>query len=387
MAQYNSYYKKDGSSLTYQTLYLQWLDKIFELRHEEELAEYRRAVSGLEICMAGRDDDLFIRDMRELDSKHAKLVESKGRQIADVWYFDEKAKLLISLVKRVISENIKAREHIYDSEIIKMIKKELKNKRGQNLIITGPTGLGKSWTAVALALEAVRDTDIPFDITTHVCFTPEQFSRVYNDEALTPPGSVIIFDEIGVTFGSRDALTAVNRTFSKLLQIIRHRAVLVIFTTPDLSFMDNQGRKMMHYWFKAERIDRKKNWCVLTPYRVVVDQNTSKVFYMFPKIEYSSLDKLLVHRIPEDVAKEYEKVSKAYKDTVAKNTQEKFEALESTNPKYELFVEYRKKGLKLGAIAETMGVDRKTITKYNKTYHQHLLADMRGANNVEERTE
>lgn len=362
---------RGDSTLTYQILYLEFLRDMFNLRKKEDLVEFRRAVTGLEIVLSGRRDDLYLKRLREINSDEAELKE-KGISSSDreVWFFDEKAKLLTELIQRCISEQVKAREFIYDSEIAKKIGNELNKDRGQNLIITGSTGSGKSYTAIAIAQQLSGITGAKFDIKKHVCFSPEQFIETYNDEKLTPPGSIIIFDEIGVSFGSRDALTHANKTFAKLLQIIRHRAVCVIFTTPDLSFLDSQGRKMMHYWFKTEQLDRNKGWCILTPYMIKIDQNKGKMLTIFPKMGYNSIDKLYVHKIEDEDSKVYEKLAKTFKDDVAEKAATSLSEKPVDDPKYETFKLYKAQGLLVKEIVVKMNVSGKTVARYNKRFQE-----------------
>jgi len=146
-----------------------------------------------------------------------------------------------------------------DTEFYHAIKDRLtKQNRNWLCVITGDTGSGKSYTALRLA----ELLDSNFSIA-NVAFEPREFisliknGRPNNNGGFTPleRGSLIIFDEAGVGMASRQWYTVQNQLLGYLLQTFRYTNHGVIFTVPDLSFIDVQARRLFHNYFKSQGVD------------------------------------------------------------------------------------------------------------------------------------
>jgi len=87
-------------------------------------------------------------------------------------------------------EEVVEKERIYS--IIKYIKNRIKNNKNFLCTITGPTGSGKTWSALSIA--SLLDSE--FNIN-RVIFRGRELMKLINEGDLKP-GSVIIWDEAGV---------------------------------------------------------------------------------------------------------------------------------------------------------------------------------------------
>jgi len=235
------------------------------------------------------------------------------------------------------------------------------------------TGSGKSWAALSLAEEVVKLSGGTFNIK-NVAFKVDEFAKIYNDIKKTPKGSVVIFDEIGVNFNSRDAMGSANKMFGKLLQIIRHRQILVIFTTPDLSFIDSTGRKLLHWWFQTKKIDKQNKITHIKPHVIEIRQRTGEIYYVFPMFNGNQYNDLRVSIPSKELREDYEKVAKEYKNKLAISTEIDLANINKkgfNDPIYKMYKDYLKKGYKPIEIREGRTKDgfklsSHVVAKYNK---------------------
>ena len=174
-------------------------------------------------------------------------------------------------------------------------------------IITGETGSGKSYSALSMAKMISNKI--------HVVFNALEFMELLNSDKIEK-GSVIIFDEAGVGMSAREWYSQQNKLLGSVLQTFRNMNLAVIFTTPDLSFIDVQARKLFHCYFETCRIDRDKNLAILKPFMISSDGRSGKTYYKFPIIYkggYKNIIERLSFKKPDDkIIKYYEGLKTNY---------------------------------------------------------------------------
>ena len=133
--------------------------------------------------------------------------------------------------------------------LVPWILRRLSYEREENVIevAIGPTGSGKSYSAIWTAMRIAAAMNVPFELT-HIVFTiQEVIQLVHHLDPPLPRGSVIIFDDAGVGANARDWRAQINVILAKMAQgILRDRGIFLIVTVPDLSFIDVQVRKNIH---------------------------------------------------------------------------------------------------------------------------------------------
>lgn len=190
----------------------------------------------------------------------------------------------------------------------------LVNNQNWLSICCGDTGSGKSYSAMTMA-KAISPR---FNVN-NVVFTPEDFLKRITDRANLRKGDVIIFDEAGVGMSARDWYSIQNKLLGNVLQTFRILNIGVIFTTPNLGFIDLQARKLFHNYFETECIDREKEITYLKCYDIEHNSMIDKTYYKKPifdiegkfvKMEYLGLPK------------PYEELVEAYESKKANYTHE-----------------------------------------------------------------
>lgn len=355
--------------LSYPMVHFHAITKIFDLRCNTDLTEFERAVTALDIIMHGFKDDRYEGDLKLIELQRDN--SNNGTEFfRNRNFFDEKAKLLSALVYRVNKEKPRIREYVKQSEIVKEIGRKLLSGFGQNVFITGKTGSGKSYTSIQIAKEVCKVTGANFDIN-NVVFNPMDFIKRYNDPELTPEGSFLIYEEGGVGTNSRDYQSKGNKNFSKLFQILRHRKILVIINAPDLSFLDVHLRKLLHWWFKTEKVDKRRNLCFISPRTVEVQQETGKVLYPYPVFDGSQMSELRIDKLEDNIADEYEKRAKEFKDQLASQVQLEMAIIDAdrkTDPDLQLYIKMKDQGMKQGEIMEKNNWHSSKVARLLRVY-------------------
>ncbi len=106
-------------------------------------------------------------------------------------------------------------------------------------LVTGPTGIGKSYTALRLA-EAF---DSNFD-ESRICFSALEFLRLLK---VVPPKSFVVWDEPGTAISHRKWLSETNQAINFVTQSFRHKFINVFFAVPSKFYIDKVPREMCHY--------------------------------------------------------------------------------------------------------------------------------------------
>ena len=142
------------------------------------------------------------------------------------------------------------------SFIVEYIKNRI-FKKNKNFLcaFVGPTGSGKSYSALRLA----EVLDPNFDVIHNVVFTASGFLSFIN-RGNFKKGEIVIFDEAGGNEGisSRNWQQFYNKAFNSIAQTFRKYQLIVLFTTPNITYIDKGTRMLLHGYFKTVDILRTK---------------------------------------------------------------------------------------------------------------------------------
>lgn len=174
-------------------------------------------------------------------------------------------------------------------------------------IVCGETGSGKSYSALSLGEDIGK---------VFIVFTSLEFMTLLNSGRLRR-GNVIIFDEAGVGMSSREWYSTQNKVLGSVLQTFRNMNVAVIFTTPNLSFVDVQARKLFHAYLETAYLDYEECVSYLKAYDIQVNSRLDKIYYKHPKFtdhdgSVSVMTHFAVHKPSESMIEYYEKLKGDY---------------------------------------------------------------------------
>jgi len=246
---------------------------------------------------------------------------------------------------------------IFDKYIKKIRVRMLYQNKNWLSIICGATGSGKSYSALTLAKLIGGQV--------FVVFTPIEFLRLLNSEKLSK-GDVIVFDEAGVGMSSREWYSIQNKLLGTILQTFRNMNVAVIFTTPNLTFIDVQARKLFHSYFETAFLDYKKEEAHLKAFDIQVNSRMDKIYYKKPRFaddngRVYTMSHLILDKPDEKIVAYYEEKKTRYTKELNANALK-----ELTMPKEE------KKKVDLSEV-ETKVLKNKD--KYIKEYNKRTFVD------------
>jgi hypothetical protein len=197
----------------------------------------------------------------------------------------------------------------------------IKNNQNWLGIICGPTGTGKSYTGLTIAnLISFR----PITIHRNVVFSPEELMKKLVNPKELEKGDVLIFDEAGVGMSSRDWTSLQNKLIGSILQTFRNMNLGVIFTTPNLGFIDVQARKLFHNYFETLDLDRKHGLCLVSPYNIQHNSKQDKTYYKRP-VYYDDngarvkMDSIWIAKPNQNIIDDYEQAKWKFTRNLNKN--------------------------------------------------------------------
>ncbi len=178
------------------------------------------------------------------------------------------------------------------------------------MIICGETGSSKSYSAISLA-SLLTDNY-------YIVFNPLQFLELITSKKLKK-GDVIIFDEAGVGMSSREWYSVQNKLLGSVLQTFRNLNIAVIFTTPNLSFIDIQARKLFHFYLETVNISYKEELAYLKVFEIQHNSRYDKTYFKHPKFRINNRFVTMSHI---EVAKPTPKQCNDYEAIKLKYTEE-----------------------------------------------------------------
>lgn len=155
-----------------------------------------------------------------------------------------------------------------NSNVLDYVRHQVNNDYDVQAFFVGTRGSGKSCAAVRFG----ELFDSSFDIS-RVCYTTKEVLAKVKElhKTIGTKGKVIIYDEAGVGIGNRDWQKESNKLMNYFVQQSRVFGMVIIYTAPNLSFVDRQARAMGGVML---RFNKKWGKGVAMPYKVEADDIT-----------------------------------------------------------------------------------------------------------------
>ena len=140
--------------------------------------------------------------------------------------------------------------------------RRIKDYKNVLILFQGEPGMGKSFCAIRLA----QCIDPNFSID-NIVFTPKDFMQLINDGELKK-GSIIIFDEAGVGINSSEWYSKQVILFNTVLQTFRQMQLIVLFTVPDIGYIETKSRKLIQLLCTVTERHTAEKLCVVKVERI-----------------------------------------------------------------------------------------------------------------------
>lgn len=172
-----------------------------------------------------------------------------------------------------------AQEPFGSSFLVNYMKHRVLNSNKNFLcIITGETGSGKSFAGLKLG----EEIDSNFNVD-NVVFSITEFMKFLASDK-PKRGSVIMFEEVGVSVSNRNWQKAINKLFNFIMQTFRYKNLIVFFTVPDYNFVDKQTRSLFHAQFELQGINQTEGYSTLKPIFLQRNSYTGEVYTKYPRV-------------------------------------------------------------------------------------------------------
>jgi len=197
----------------------------------------------------------------------------------------------------------------FEKWIIRKRNRITRRNRNWNCVVLGETGSGKSYTGARIC-ELIDPTFMPTimkrGIKSRVAMgETRDFLRVLDKKKLKR-GNMIMFDEAGVAISSRDWYKEMNKMVMNILQTFRHMNIGVIFTVPDISFVDKQSRALFHTSLEAIKIDYKANKVLIKVLELQTNARTGKTYFKYPRFHRKRVEGFRVRKPSKEFISRYE---------------------------------------------------------------------------------
>lgn len=140
---------------------------------------------------------------------------------------------------------------------------------------------GKSYSALSFA-----DMIDPEFTAENIAFTPIEFMQLIRSDRIKK-GSVIVYDEVGARgMSAREWYSATNKMINVVLQLFRHKNLIVLFTVPNIGFIDKNARKLCQglIEFDTSSVLKKRRLCRGYWKNIRAQQYSDKIFYQYHRV-------------------------------------------------------------------------------------------------------
>lgn len=208
--------------------------------------------------------------------------------------------------------------------IIKRIKRKKDKTYDTNFlaIFTGEPGLGKTYAALRLAemLDknfTIKQIVFKFEdlVALVIEYAKELENSKYNGYWKNRPRKVIIFEEAQEDMNSASWQSANNKRFNKLLSSWRTYGFIVLFTSPEKTFIDKRNRTLLHMEISMKKKIIKDKITIAKPKFIVKNFEPGHFLQMKVRgtgelVPYESL----ISELPktEGLIDEYENMKRRY---------------------------------------------------------------------------
>lgn len=173
----------------------------------------------------------------------------------------------------IISEKANSEEYW-----VRYVKNRIKKKKNFLMCMTGPTGSGKSWSALSICYKLDKGFT-----PKRIVFDVEELMELINNGNLKT-GSAILWDEAGVGLSNKNWQSMINKTINYLLQTFRHKRLILIMTVPYLDFIDSSTRKLFHSEFLTRHIKHQQKKCIVKPQLIQYNPRNKKFYYKYLRV-------------------------------------------------------------------------------------------------------
>lgn len=247
--------------------------------------------------------------------------------------------------------------------IYKWIKRRIANNKNCIIVINGPTGSSKTYSALRIAVDLAEILGTPFTPEKNLDFNFTDMLRKTKLKDNQEPGTVFILEEVGsvgVGTAAREWQSKANRFFYSFMQTARYKRQVLIFTCPEFNALDAGARRLVHCQMETLHINYKAKLAYLKPFVLQVNPRSQKIYFKYLRFKTpvgsGKLSRLACKIPPTDIINEYEKMKAKFGQKIEDMILNADKPVEKT--KYLRYIrQIIEKGLKEEKTIDEIGVD------------------------------
>lgn len=237
-----------------------------------------------------------------------------------------------------------------------------KKQRNCLIVITGDTGKGKSYIAMKIAHSLDPEGFNEKTLRERLIADPKKFvDLVVNKRKELYTGACLVFDEAGTGLAAREWYSHNNKAIDYILQTFRYQKLVVIFTVPNMSFIDKHARQLFHYYLEALDVDIKRGLNIVKLFELSYNKmKPDEPYRKYLRNGRKKLKRFKFKKVPARLWHVYEKYAEEFKIKIGKKTLE---------PKEEM----KKEVFDPQAVADKILLDKK---RYFKVWAGKVILDI-----------
>jgi hypothetical protein len=187
-----------------------------------------------------------------------------------------------------------------------------RRNRGCFIAVTGEPGVGKSYAALSIChhIDATFHENLRDRVVTSVPMFRDLLKLI--EERKIQRGNAVLIDEAGCVMNSREAMRGDNIWMGKVAMTIRNKNLLMMFTAPTFPAIDKRFRELINYLIEPTYYNSSTNLANAKIFHTQYNTKEDKLFYHQVSVndrgEQVILTPLVIPKIPDDLAAEYEKI-------------------------------------------------------------------------------
>ena len=221
---------------------------------------------------------------------------------------------------------------------IRWIKKRIRNNLNFLAVFTGPTGSGKSFSAMEMA----RTIDPEFNPELQVAFNFSQLMKIINkfnnkdaSGLYDKKFKICIFDEVQTDANRREWQSKTNKFLNYVLSTFRHQNIICFFTTPYEDYIDSAALKLFHAKFECRGWSKKTKKSTLRPKIFQYNAQRRKMYeHSLHVITPTGVKKMITWDLncpPKEMIIPYEKVKFEFTNALNMRITRELEAIEEAD--------------------------------------------------------
>ena len=161
--------------------------------------------------------------------------------------------------------------------VVNYIVLRYKQGLGSNIIVTGPSGSGKSYVCergLELTAKKIKGDNFKLD-KRHILDTPLNIIEFVKN---SPQGSGGNLEEVGSVYNSRRSMVSENVDINRILDTIRKRKLILFCNCPSIKTADKAFMRHAHIFIEILGIIKSKKICVFKAFKCQYNSAMDKLY-------------------------------------------------------------------------------------------------------------